>query len=101
MPQQTYTNAQAAPAPHKTAAAVSAASKQQTAEPLLADGRGATPPGGRKDPAVGGSGRGDGEVVAGAAVVGNTGKPLLPEAVVRGLAYGMVNGILLPPVLVR
>ncbi|CBN77831.1 conserved unknown protein [Ectocarpus siliculosus] len=26
--------------------------------------------------------------------------PLLPESVVRGLAYGMVNGILLPPVMV-
>ncbi|CAM9527246.1 unnamed protein product [Scytosiphon promiscuus] len=28
------------------------------------------------------------------------GKPLIPESIVRGIAYGTVNGILLPPVLV-
>lgn len=104
-PRQIYStntsNAQAAPALHKTAvaAAAAAASKQQTAQPLLAAGRGRSPKGADKGLAGEASGRRDGES-GGAMVVGDTGKSLLPEAVVRGLAYGMVNGILLPPVLV-
>ncbi len=65
------------------------------------DGKGEGVGEGGKDRGGGGGGGigGDGEA-AGAAVVGRKGSSLLPEAVVRGLAYGMVNGILLPPVLV-
>lgn len=92
------TLAQAAPVLRKTTAP--ATSEKQTAEPLLADGRGASSPGGSKGLVAGGSGRGDGEA-AGASAAGEAKNSLLSEAVVRGLAYGMVNGILLPPVLVR
>lgn len=57
------------------------------------------------DKAGGGGNADDDETSGGAAVAvavaGNKETPLLPEALVRGLAYGMVNGILLPPVMVR
>lgn len=66
----------------------------------MADGGGASFAGAAKGLVDEGSGRRDAEVGEAAVPGGGAAKPRVPEAVVRGLAYGMVNGILLPPVMV-